>query len=342
MSQSQLEIHTPLPRISRRLHSDLQKRPSADVLQHIRALPHYIPDYDYRPDLYQYTETHTTDPDYVVLGVGMMSPTYGHSEALNHVDRALNLLIQMSAATLHVSREVNIMGIPGSFFASVRHTSTLQPDLAVWTGPPPPRSHASYRYDRDGTPLLAVEVASHSDRSQRDNDWHKKMFAYASMGIREYWIVDEQQWDPLQGFSLDAADGAPHILQAYRPIAAGADGGRDSMVLDASLRWVEDDIQCWHEEQGKWVRVADIPLMQARSKGRTEGRIEGELKTWSRMLHRMLDAAAPGAADAVLQHWATAVPSTWPSDETLDRLVSTPEAWRHLLLGEPHSDNGDV
>ena len=34
------------------------------------SLWHYLPDYDYRPDLFVYAEFHTTDPDYVVVGVG--------------------------------------------------------------------------------------------------------------------------------------------------------------------------------------------------------------------------------------------------------------------------------
>ena len=142
--------------------------------------------------------------------------------------------------------------------------------------------------------------------------------------------MDEQLQDTLQGFTLDAAEGSPHHQLKYRPIAVDPDGGRVSMVLDASLRWAEGDIQCWHEGRKAWVRVEDIPVLQAE--------IAAELKTWGRILHRLLDAAAPGAADQVLQAWVEAAPAAWPSEETLDRLESAPGDWKFLLLGvsPPH------
>ncbi len=332
MSQPQLNVRVPPPRISRRFRPDSPEQSGTEALQHIRALSHYLPGYDYRPDQFQYTETHTTDPDYVVLGVGMMSPTREHGEALDHVRNALHILTQPSGSEVHVSREVNIIGIPGAMFASDRHTSTLQPDLSLWAGPPPASPHPSYRYSQDGVPLLTVEVVSSSDRDRRDNDWHTKMYAYARMGIREYWIVDEQLQDTLQGFTLDVAEGRPRRRHEYRPIAVDPDGGRDSMVLDASLRWAEGYIQCWHEGRGAWVRVEDIPVLQAE--------MVAELRTWGRILHRLLDAAAPGAADQVLQAWVETAPTAWPSDETLDRLESAPGDWKFLLLGEsPLHDN---
>ena len=45
------------------------------ALEQIRSLWHYLPDYDYRPDLFVYAEFHTTDPGYVVVGVGDVAPT---------------------------------------------------------------------------------------------------------------------------------------------------------------------------------------------------------------------------------------------------------------------------
>ena len=110
-----------------------------------------------------------------------------------------------------------------------------------------------------------------------------------------------------------------------------------------SLRWAAEDLQCWLEGLEQWVRVADIPILQAKFKARAEGKKEGEfageLKIWGRMLHRLLDATEPGAADQVLQHWAQTVPSAWPSDEMLDRLESAPAEWRSLLLGESSPDD---
>ncbi len=340
MPQPQLDVPVALPRPALRPRPDVGEGIPTDALQHLRILSHYRPDYDYRPDRYQYTETDTTDPDYVVFGVALMSPTHDHGASLMRLGNALEILTQAFEPVVHVSLEVDITGIPGRFFASARHTSTLRPDLSLWAGPPPDSSVSSYRYDRDGVPLLAVEVVSPADRDQRDNDWRRKMVAYARMGIREYWILDKQLQDPLSGFTLDAADGTPHSRQEYRLMEADTDGGMDSMILDASLRWTAGDIQCWQAGPGQWVRVADLPVMRARAAGKIEGEIKGELKTWGRLLHRILDAEAPGAADQVLQHWAQTAPPAWPSDETLDRLESVPGEWRSLLLGEPSPDNG--
>ncbi len=199
-------------------------------------------------------------------------------------------------------------------------------------------SSQSYRYDRDGVPLLTVEIVSHSDRELRDNDWRHKMAVYTGMGIREYWLVDQRQPDPLSGFTLDAADGTPCRLQ-YRPIAADTDGGMDSMVLNASLRWADDGLQCWQERAGAWVRVEEIPVLQAALEGKAEGRLEGAREAWIPMLHHLLDATDPDAAEQVLQSWAATPPSSWPSQDTLDRLAATPGAWRHLLLSDPRSQD---
>ncbi len=248
MSPMQPDLPVALPHISRRVPPDMPDPSRTDALQHVRALSHYRPDYDYRPDRFRYTETDTTDPDYVVSEVEMMSPTREHGEALVHMRNALHILVQASAADVHLSLDVDIHGIPGACFASARHTSTLRPDLSLWAGPPPAQPFVSYRYDRDGVPLLAVEVVSYTYPERRDHDWGNEMFAYARMGIREYWIVDEQLEDPLKGFTLDAADGTGCRLQAYRPIAMDADGGQDSMVLDTSLRWTAGDLQCRHAD----------------------------------------------------------------------------------------------
>ncbi len=325
-----MDVPVALPRSSARFRPDGEGLSRAVTLQEIRALSHYRPDYDYCPERYRYTEWETTDPHYVVFQVRMMSPTREHGEAMVHMRNALQVLVRSAAAPeVHVSLDVDIAGIPGDFFAGPRHTSTLRPDLSLWAGPPPARPLSSYRYDRDGAPLLVVEVVSHSDAEVRDNDWQIKMETYARMGVREYWIVDEQLEDTLQGFTLDGADGVPRSLARYRAIAADAAGGRASAVLGASLRWGEGDVQRWHEDWGTWVRAVHIPVMEA------------ELKTWGRLLHRILDAAAPGAAEQVLRHWAQRVPSAWPSDETLDRLEAAPAQWRSLLLGKPSSpDDG--
>ena len=321
-------------------HPTLRPRPERDeetraaALRRIRALSHYRPDYAYRPDRHLYTETHTSDPHYVVLRVRQtLASSYDHGECLAHMRNALKILGQTLASTVHVSMKVNITRIPGAFFGAEPHTSTLQPDLCVWPGPAPvlSRDLLSYRYDRDGAPLLVVEVVSHSERALRDNDWHHKMAVYAQMGIREYWLLDRLLPDPLHGFTLDAADGTARRLPRYRPIETDADGGLDSMALQVSLRWAEGGLQCWQEGAAAWIHVEDIPELKARA--------EGELKTWGRMLHRILDAAVPGAADQVLQSWAETPPSAWPSDETLDRLESAPEQWRRLLLVEPSPDD---
>ncbi len=339
---SSLDVPVVLP------HPTLRPRPAGEeairaaALQRIRALSHYRPDYAYRPDRYLYTETHTSDPHYVVFGVRLtMAPSYDHGECLARLRNALKILGQTLPSAVHVSMEVNITRIPGAFFGAEPHTSTLQPDLCVWPGPAPvpARNLLSYRYDRDGAPLLVVEVVSHSERELRDHDWRHKMAVYAQMGIREYWLLDRLLPDPLHGFTLDAADSTASGPARYRPIETDADGGMDSMILDASLRWTAGDIQCWQAGPGQWVRVADLPVMRARAAGKIEGEIKGELKIWGRMLHRILDAEAPGATDQVLQSWTENPPATWPSDETLDRLESAPGQWRRLLLAASSPDD---
>ncbi len=333
--------------VSGPVHPEGAESLRADALQYLRTLSHYRPDYDYCPDRFQYTETQTTDPDYVVPEVDLMSPTRAHGEALARLRHALRILTR--AATVHVSMDVDIRGIPGDVFASARHTSALRPDLSVWAGSPTP-DLASYRHDRDGVPLLVAEVVSYTYPERRDRDWDHKIFTYARMGIREYWIVDESLQDPLHGFTLDAVDGTPCSLSAYRPIAVTAPGGRDSRVLDALLRWAEADLQHWDVELERWVRVADIPILHAERKARVEGRqageiageLKGELKTWGRILHHFLDATAPGAAERVLQHWTQTPPVAWPSDATLARLAAAPEAWRSLLLEEPALPDDEV
>ncbi len=49
----------------------------------IQKLPHYQPDFDYRPDLYEYNEFDTTNPAYVVLNVSFITPSPDHTAFLN-------------------------------------------------------------------------------------------------------------------------------------------------------------------------------------------------------------------------------------------------------------------
>ena len=327
MSQPLPDVPVVLPLPARRPRSVAPGTDRADALLHLSALSHYLPDYAYRPDRHQYTETETTDPHYVVLGVRMMmSPTFQHGECVAQMGTALKVLTRSVATQVHVSADVQISGIPTAFFTSDRHTSNLRPDLALWPHPRPSRDVSSYGYDRDGVPLLVVEVVSHSDQEQQDNDWRHKMAAYAHMGIREYWIVDQRKLPPLWGYTLDAADGTPYRLTTYRLIEADAEGGMDSMVLDTSMRWAQGGVECWYALLETWVPVEDIPVL--------EGKLEGKLEVWGHMLHRLLDTVAPEAADQVLQCWSERPPDTWPSNETLDRLESAPGDWRQLLLGE--------
>ena len=57
-----------------------------EALADIRTLWHYLPDYDYRPDLFDYAEFYTSDPGYVVVGVSMMSAGAPHGDNLNHTE----------------------------------------------------------------------------------------------------------------------------------------------------------------------------------------------------------------------------------------------------------------
>ena len=241
----------------------------ADARAQLQTLWHYLPDYDYRPDLFQYTEFYTTDPDYVVLDVGMMSPSGEHSAHLDQIGNALRILIaRFCEPPIHVSREVGISQIRGRIFASERHTHTLAPDLAVWARPLPPHPHPSYQYGRDGGPRLVVEVVSHSGAAMRANDLDHKWRAYARMGIGEYWLLDTQQESPLIGYTLD---GAPPPQTEYRRIEVAPDAGQASRVLGTSLRWVADTLECWYAAWGRWVPVVEIPVLEERIQ--TEARV---------------------------------------------------------------------
>ncbi len=249
----------------------------AAALADIRTLWHYLPDYDYRPDLFDYAEFYTSDPGYVVVGVSMMSAGAPHGNNLNHMKSALDILTRSHTPPVHVSVDVEIIGIPGHMRATAPLTSILVPDLAVWAGQKKTVSHGSYQYARDGVPFLAVEVVSHATAPMAANDWEHKMQAYARMGIGEYWLLDIEQDSPLCGYTLDAADAGAGQLPEYRRLIVAADGGQASRVLDNSLRWVDDYLEGWKPEWGGWVRVVDIPDLELDARSRAEGRAEAEL-----------------------------------------------------------------
>ena len=190
---------------------------------------HYLPDYDYRPDLFVYAEFHTTDPDYVVVGVGDVVPI-DHSHYLSQIQNALAICLASVCdppAPPQAVRRVDIAGIPERMFASRRLTSVLTPDVAVWTcQPSTPPPHDSYWYDRDGAPGLVLEVVTSSTAQARAHDMAPRRIAYARMGVREFWLLDTRQDFPLMGFTLDAKDGDDAPLEAYRPLAVGP--GADS------------------------------------------------------------------------------------------------------------------
>ncbi len=234
-----------------------------EALADIRTLWHYLPDYDYRPDLFDYTEFHTSDPDYVVWEVSMMPLGPAHGNNLFHMKRALDILTRSHTPPVHVSVDVEITGVPVHLRPTDPHTSILRPDLAVWAGQEKPEPHGSYPYVRDGVPFLAVEVVSHSTAQMRANDWDHKWQAYARMGIGEYWLLDIEQDSPLCGYTLDAADAGAGQLTEYRRMIVAADGGQASRVLGTSLRWVDDYLEGWKPEWGGWVRVVDIPSLEA-------------------------------------------------------------------------------
>ena len=251
-----------------------------EALADIRTLWHYLPNYDYRPDLFDYTEFHTTDPDYVVVGVDMMTPAGEHIANVRHLYVALDLLAGSCDTPIYVAQESTIYGIPGSMFAAARNTSKLAPDMTVWTGAAPARPYHHYEYGQHGVPLLVVEVVSHSSQRERRRDLEHKWLTYARMGIQEYWLLDTEQECPLIGYTLaDSPQGAE-----YQRIEESADGSPRSHVLDNSLRWVEDSLEGWKPEWGGWVRVLDIPSLEAAREadargreGRAEGAAEAEL-----------------------------------------------------------------
>ncbi len=94
------------------------------------ALPSDVPvaavpprDHAYRPDRYQYTETETSDPRYVLLEVQMMSPGSKHAVMINQW--SLGLPILMRDTEVHVHEDTDIFGIPAALLGPGPHTATL-------------------------------------------------------------------------------------------------------------------------------------------------------------------------------------------------------------------------
>ena len=238
----------------------------------LRTLWHYRPDYDYRPDLFTYTELHTTDPDYVVVGVAMMVASVPHNRIVDQLVISLRAVARGCVRPIHVSREAGISRIPGHMWVSAHHTGTLGPDLSVWAGPAQADPPNTYQYGRDGVPLLVVEVVSHATQQERARDWDYKWHAYARMGIPEYWLLDTEQAYPLIGYTLDAGAEGMEPRAEYRPLAVSADNGQPSRVLGTALRWREDDtLEWWHDAWGRWVAVEEIPDIEARLQADARG-----------------------------------------------------------------------
>ncbi len=234
---------------------------------------HYRPDYDYRPDLFVYAEFHTTDPGYVVVGVGGSTPAQSHYlfQILNAFDICLASVCDPPARARALYR-VDIAGIPERMFASRRRTSVLTPDVAVWTcQPSTPPPHDSYWYDRDGAPWLVLEVVTPGTTQARAHDMAPRRIAYARMGVREFWLLDTRQDFPLMGFTLDAKDGNDAPLEEYRHLEVGPGGGQHSRVLGTSLRWVADTLECWHAAWECWFPVVEIPIREAEARGVEQG-----------------------------------------------------------------------
>ena len=259
------------------------------ALEQLCSLWHYLPDYDYRPDLFVYAEFHTTDPDYVVVDVGDMFPP-GDFQHLSQIQNALAICLASFCdhpAPPQVVRRIDIAGIPERMFASRRRTSVLTPDVAVWAClPSTPPPHDSYWYDRDGAPGLVLEVVTPGTSQARAHDMAPRQIAYARMGVREFWLLDTRQDFPLMGFTLDAKDGDDAPLEAYRPLAVGPGGGQHSRVLGTSLRWVAeqhsrvlgtsrhwvaDTLECWHGAWECWFPVLEIPIREAEARGLEQG-----------------------------------------------------------------------
>ena len=249
----------------------------------LETLWHYLPDYDYRPDLFVYAEFHTTDPGYVVVGVGGSTPAQSHY--LSQIKNALAICLASFCdppARGRALYRVDIAGIPEHMFASRRRTSVLIPDLAVWAClPSTPHPHDIYWFDRDGAPWLVLEMVTPGTKQERAHDMAPRRIAYARMGVREFWLLDTRQDFPLMGFTLDAKDGNDAPLEAYRPLAVGPGGGQHSRVLGTSLRWVADTrwwahtLECWHAAWECWVPVLEIPIREAKARGRERGREQG-------------------------------------------------------------------
>ncbi len=224
----------------------------------LETLWHYRPDYDYRPDLFEYAEFHTTDPDYVMLDV--QGYPFDHSQYLGQIQNALDTCIAYffnPPARPLALRRVDIAGIPEHMFASRRLTSVLIPDMAVWAcAPSTPPPHDIYWFDRDGVPWLVLEVVTPSTTQARAVDMDQRRIAYAHMGVREFWMLDTRQDIPLIGYTLDARDGSDDPLQEYRQLEVGSGGGQHSGVLRTALRWVSETLECWHVEEQRWVSSA--------------------------------------------------------------------------------------
>ncbi len=299
--------------------------PVSPGLDTVRPLWHYQPGFDYRPDLYEYNEFDTTDPAYVVLDVQFMTPSPDYVAYLGNCERGISLLVRPSG--WHVSREAGITGIPAAYFEGDRNHGSLNPDLAVWPFPEPQPRPTSYAYDQHGVPELVLEAVAHSQPDVTRRDTTDKKIYYANMGIREYWLLNQEA--VLSAYTLTQESGFTLFRSRYAPITTEA-AGLYSTVLGGYLHWQDEVLLYRHDVSELWRPLASLDVEESRQ----EGEVLGELRIISSQLREALGEVNPDAVAHLLSLWTNDPPEQWPSLAAWDRLREEPHRWREILLGD--------
>ena len=322
---------------------------------HLKSLPHYDPEYVY-DEGHEYEDDWTTDPDYCWDGnhlhwrifdeEGFLMPVpRDHAYLIGNVQEALCGALDTGHDTVlnepdyHFPEELG--RVAGLRTESGAIQTKVQPDVVVlppgWHDGRLPKSRV-LRVDADHpVPTLVVEVVSASTAGR---DREGKRALYEALGVREYLLLDpggEDQSRPPGLVLYRLQDGVYARVPGGDP-GPSAEGGAlvltpvFSEVCDTALRLVRPAsgarLVCqWRDPgTGRW-RDHDTDQATALLESRVEGRVEALLQLLERILP---EAAYPGAAAQVAQHWSA---HGLPTDAEARVLAAAAESdrWRDHL-----------
>ncbi len=195
--------------------------------QEIRELWHYHASYPYTPDIYQYSDWHTTDPYYQQDGVKLITSeihsryarltvcnlqvyqdqaptvvalqchqelTVGHlQEPLQHLQACLYDVSPLPEPARTTVKQF-VRAIPDEAwphviqaFAKVAVRRAVTPDVMLYEAATPLPVTGDVSWPESGPPLMVIEFLS---RSTADKDLYVNPLLYYLIGVEEYWICD--------------------------------------------------------------------------------------------------------------------------------------------------------